>query len=241
MVLLSKSPASLLSGSLATLLLLSACGGSSTPEPQAPQYELDEDSDPENQMHMMQEFGGMNEDKVNRTVERLYPHLSDCLMQGSREVAFLGGDIAFLVQVNLRGEAVSVHAENSTLGHHATEQCMLKQLKSSRWPKPVGGYIGLARTSMGFDPPSDVREPTPLSEADLGSNLETIREQLSECGSGGPFTLTVYVNPQGKVLSAGVAHTDAQGEHTAECLVRKVETLPFPSPGSWAAKISFQR
>lgn len=220
--------------------LLVACGGqkeSAAP----PNYTIDNsDDDSSGGMEMMAEFGGMNEEKVQRTIKRIYPELSDCLMKGYDRVEFLGGDVAFLVKVNQKGQAEAAHIEQSTLGDYATEQCMLDRMRASRWPKPVGGLIGLARTSIGFDPPADVRPPIRWSRNDVAETLGRAHETLRECGNGGPFEVTAYIDTKGHVLSAGIAHADDQGNETARCLVSTVEELAFPSPGSWPAKVTFR-
>lgn len=225
---------------IALASLLSACG-SKQEEAKAPSYEVDEEQDSLGGMEMMQEFGGMNEEKVQKTIERLYPSLSDCLMEGYKRVEFLGGEVAFLVKVNMEGRAEAAHAESSTLGDYQAEQCMLDKLRASRWPKPVGGRIGLARTSIAFDPPADIRAPVRWHEDDVHATIESARADLDACGRGGPFTITAYVNTRGKVMSAGVSHSDDSGESTAACLVGAVQSIQFPSPGSWPAKVSFRR
>jgi hypothetical protein len=218
-----------------------ACGGKQT-EPEPPPYSLDDEGDdPDDGMTMQQEFGGMNEEKVNKAVEALYPALTRCLLTGQKRIDFLGGEVAFLVKVNTSGRAEAAHAERSTLGDFQAERCMLAELSASRWPKPVGGRIGLARTSIVFDPPADVRPPVEWSASDVASTLEAEGDALASCGRGGPFTVTAYIDTDGRVLGAGVAHADDSGEETAACLAGAVERIRFPSPGSWPAKVTFER
>lgn len=223
---------------LVILLLAGACGGKQI-EPKKPGYEIDDEKESDSGMTMMQEFGGMNEEKVQKTIERIFPELSSCLMDGYQRVEFLGGEVAFLVKVNMKGEAEAAHAERSTLGDFQAEQCMLDKIRVTKWPKPVGGKIGLARTSIAFDPPSDVRAPVAWEESDIQTFLASSRDELRSCGRGGPFKITVYVGTRGNVLSAGVAHADDHADSTAACLVGAVQNLNFPSPGSWPAKVSF--
>jgi len=220
--------------------LLASCSSKQAPEPKTSAVQLDDEPDDSGGVEMTQEFGGMNEEKVKRTIENLYPSLSECLMNGSKRVDFLGGEVAFLVKVNTAGQAMAAHAERSTLGDFASERCMLGELKKSRWPKPVGGRIGLARTSIAFDPPSDVRPPVEWSESDVRDALEDHRSELQACGRGGPFEITAYVDTKGRVMTAGVAHADDSGEEAASCLVQAVEGIKFGSPGSWPAKVTFR-
>jgi len=227
-----------------SMLSLTACGGGQSKGPEtAPQVEAEDEEEEDDGMEMMQEFGGMNEEKVTRVFKNLAPDLANCLTVQSEDERYLAGDVAFLVKVDRSGNAVAAHAETSNLGSYQAERCMLNILKTSHWPKPVGGLIGLARWSIGFDAPGDVRPPVSWTSADVGETLssEQNTQKLATCGGGGPFEITAYVAPSGKVLSAGVGHSDDNGEQTAECLVEAVRGITFGSPGSWRAKVSFTR
>lgn len=238
----SRRRATLLTAALASLISLAGCGGSEK-KAESPESEwvVEPDNDTGEELDVMQEFGGMNQEKVDRAFRKVYPALSECLMAGQRRVKFLGGDVQFLVKVDMTGRARHAHIEQSNLGDYETEQCMLDAIKSRRWPKPVGGRIGLARSSIGFDPPGDVRPPVPWSDQDIQKALSTLSPDLSACGRGGPFLITAYVKTNGGVLSAGVAHSDEAGDETARCLVDAVKGATFGSPGSWPAKVTFRR
>ena len=228
----------------ATALLcvsLVSCGSNQKPANDAPQIEINNDDEFDEGMEMMAEFGGMNEEKVTRVFKRLVPDLSACLTGAGSGNDYLYGDVAFLVKVNRKGVAQAAHAERSNLGSYEAESCMLEVLKNTRWPKPVGGHIGLARNGMGYDAPSDVRPPVQWSADDVRETLQDSEnaEALRACGRGGPFEITAYIGTDGRVLSAGVAHSDDDGEQTAACLVSAVEAMKFQSPGSWRAKVSF--
>jgi hypothetical protein len=68
--------------------------------------------------------------------------------------------------------------------------------------------------------------------------------ELKKCTGGvsGTFHLTAYVVPQGKaghVMSVGVATSSKEGDGKADCLVDVIKKMKMPSPGSYAAKVSF--
>lgn len=233
--------------SVATLLGVSACTlgcskNKNAAEDPSTAHADDEEGDSDDGMEMMQEFGGMSEEKVTRTFKGLVPELSACLTDASQTHRYLSGDVAFLVKVNLQGRAEQVHVEKSNLGSYEAERCMTKVLAASPWPKPVGGRIGLARWSIGFDAPDDERPPVNWASEEVASTLaeSSNASAVQSCGGGGPFEVTAYVETNGSVSSAGIAHSDDTGEEAAVCLIEAVKTMTFESPGSWRAKVTFR-
>lgn len=226
---------------LASLVLVFTACSHSPPPAEEPKYEIDNSEESSGGPEMMAEFGGMNEEKVSRVFKNAQPELAACLMKGYERVEFLGGEVRFLVNVNLSGRAESAFIEGSDLGDYETERCMLSHLTEKKWPKPVGGKIGPARSSIAFDAPPDVRPPVQWGSGDVRETLAHGSSSLGACGGSGPFVVTAYVSTTGSVLSAGVAHSDPSGDGAAECLVKAIRSLKFPSPGSWPAKVSFER
>src|SRR5690606_8891045 len=100
--------------------------------------------------------------------------------------------------------------------------------------------IGLARTSITFDPPSDVRPPVVWSSDDVKEARQEHSTDFAACGPGGPFEITAYVATSGRVLAAGISHDDDAGEAKASCVIQAVEGMTFASPGSWPAKVTFR-
>ncbi len=221
---------------------LISCGGSKKPAEDAADVTVDNEDEFDEGMEMMQEVGGMNEEKVTKTFKRLQPDLINCLMTAGKGQDYLFGDVAFVVTVDQSGRAIAAHTEKSTLGNYQAERCMLDVLSGSPWPKPVGGLIAYARNGMGYDAPEDIRPPVVWSSSDIDETLSDAdnSQALNACGRGGPYEMTAYVAANGKVLSVGVAHTVENGEEKAACLVSAVEGIRFKSPGSWKAKVSFR-
>lgn len=226
-----------------TVLLLS-CGSSSggSPGPAPPPV----DSYAGNQrpyatgIKTMSEIGGMNEERVDKTFKKALGSLQACLETGAQRLEFLGGSVAFFLKIGNSGRLSHAHLDRSTLGDRDTEKCMLLALASRTWPKPVGGEQGLARKSFDFDPPNDVRPPIDWDPAQARPGLQEIDPQISGCKAGrrGSFEATLYVAPDGSVLSAGVTPPDERGEAAVDCLVGALRSARFASPGSWPAKVT---
>jgi len=227
---------------LVLLVLAVACGGSEGSRAETP---VDEESrssrEDRPKMSASSEIGALDEGKVTSAFRGAQGDLQRCLAAGAARNELEGGDIAFFVKIDTSGRAVHAHVEKSTLGDRETEKCMLGALKKRAWPEPQGGDIGLARSSMGFDPPNDVRPPTDWDPSRVEDTLEEVADELSECRRGtiGDLTATAYVDPDGAALSVGVAASDESGESAADCIVDVLKEAKYPSPGSWPAKVTF--
>jgi hypothetical protein len=193
-------------------------------------------------MSATSEIGALNEDAVSRTFERAQSGLLQCLRKGAERVELLGGEVAFFVSVDQTGHAAEVRLEHSTLGDRATEQCMLSVLSRREWPKPVGGHTGVARKSMAFEMPNDVRAPVDWAPDDVAETISGLQTQARTCtgGTGNTFQVTAYIDTNGSPLSVGVASADGTSGSATDCLVAAVMGTKFRSPGSYPAKVSFE-
>ncbi|HEX4338900.1 MAG TPA: AgmX/PglI C-terminal domain-containing protein [Polyangiaceae bacterium] len=218
------------------------CGGE-TPEPQAPTHETEaKPVSAHPSMSTSAEVGALDEGKVTQTFHGALKDLQACLASGAKRNELEGGDIAFLVKVDTSGRIVHAHAEKSTIGDRDTEKCMLSALRKRDWPPAEGGDVGLARNSFGFDMPNDERPPTDWDAERVASAKSDMRGKLDACkhGVSGSLTATVYVDPDGSAVTAGVATSDDSGEAAADCIVGVLKGAKYPSPGSWPAKVTFE-
>ncbi len=219
---------------------LLGCGGADTP-PAAP---LLRDAEPVETrrpaMSAQAEIGAMNEEKVQAAFERASHRLAGCYEKGVQRIPYLGGEIRFKVRVTEEGKARWAFVKDSTLGDRETEACMLEVLKKTRWPKPVGGE-GLAENSFTFEPSSDERPPVPWTPDKLGTPYKKAQPALESCRSqagASQLKATLYIDTDGKPLGVGVSSADERGEDAAECVAGALREVTFPSPGSYASKVS---
>ncbi|HEX4476449.1 MAG TPA: AgmX/PglI C-terminal domain-containing protein [Polyangiaceae bacterium] len=226
----------------AALFATGACGGD-PPEPKSPasEHATHDDTDERPKMAASAEIGALDEGKVTDTFRGALGDLQACLASGAQRNELEGGGIAFFIKVGGDGRIVATHAEKSTLGDRETEKCMLSALRHRSWPEPQGGDVGLAHNSFDFDMPNDVRPPTDWDESRVRDVVTSLSHKVDECkhGARGDFTATVYVDPDGAALSAGIAESDESGEDAADCLVKALKSAKYPSPGSWPAKVTF--
>jgi hypothetical protein len=130
--------------------------------------------------------------------------------------------------------------KDSSLGDRVTEECMLDVLKGLSWPKPKGGE-GLAENSYTFEASPDERPPVEWSEDKLGKPFQKARSMLAQCradAGAGAIKATMYVTPKGKAEAIGLSSADEKGDAAASCVIDTLKALTYPSPGSYAAKVS---
>lgn len=228
-------------GSLCALGLV-ACGGGDAKRPKTSDEAVVEETSEERAsgMSISSEIGGLNQEAVDRVFAKASNDLRRCLGDGAERVEFLGGDVEFIVKIGSDGRVSHAHLEVSTIGDRATEVCMLDALKRRSWPKPIGGETGIAQKPFSFDMINDVRPPTEWSPDSIEEALGEITPKLDDCRSGkGSFTITMYVDTDGSVMSVGIAHAEDSGESAVDCILGVVKTVSYPSPGSWPAKVTF--
>jgi hypothetical protein len=187
------------------------------------------------------EIGALDDTRVKQTFEHVSVRLTSCFSKGAERIAYLAGEVRFVVRVAKDGSVRWAFVKDSTLGDRETEVCMLGALKGASWPKPQGGE-GLAENSFTFEPGSEERPPVAWSPEQLGSTAHRkAKNALAECQKkAGTKSLkaTMYVETDGKASAVGVASGDEKGDAAADCVIDKLKGLKYASPGSYASKVT---
>lgn len=192
-------------------------------------------------MASLAEIGAIDEAAARDSFEAALESLQECVSEGSRQNSMLAGSIEFAVKVNAKREAASVWAVESSLGQRVTERCMFDALRSVSWPAPVGGTFAIARTSFEFDVPKGVRPPTSWDAGRVSKVVEALEPKVDHCTEGrrGDVLVTLYLDPEGKAISAGASSSSETDETAIECLIDLLLEARFPAPGEHAAKVRF--
>jgi hypothetical protein len=226
------------------LLVLVACGGSEAPpapppEP-APASGGESLAPARSGMQVEGLLGTIPQRKIEETMQAKLPTLQRCFFDGTGEVEYLAGHIKFYFRVGLDGRVEWVQPRGSSIGHRATEQCLLERAKQTRFPTPKGG--GPAEFVWGFEieETAGVRPPVAWDEARVQAAVRDQRGGLAACGVGSEqFVITVYVAPGGKVIAAGAAVDSRAAADKVDCVLDAIRSWRMPDPGSYAAKVSF--
>jgi len=233
---------------LATLM---ACGGAKQQDAETPESQAGDSADAQRnsagrggpKMQMQTELGVIDPKATAATFQRLQGKLDRCYKTGLTRIDYLEGDVKVFLRVGQEGTVKYGYLEDSTIGDRDTEKCMMDVLTTASWPKPDGGEAEV-RNNFGFDAPGDVRPPTSWNADRLAEELGKNDEKFQKCKAGvkGSFRATAYVEPdgkQGKFQSLGIVPPSKEGVDKIDCLLDAIKAIKLPSPGSYAAKVSF--
>ena len=188
-------------------------------------------------------MGEIDEVATKKTFERTQPALMACYTTGLDRVEYMAGDVKFFIRVKADGRMRWGFLEQSTLGDRTTETCMLGVLGATQWPLPEGGEAEVHQ-SLGFDPPPGVRPPADWSPDKVKAAINLKAAEASACKKhgAGVFPITAYVREEhgaGHVVAAGAAAPTGAAAPDVDCILGVVRAMKLPTPGSYAAKVSF--
>ncbi|MBK7586353.1 MAG: AgmX/PglI C-terminal domain-containing protein [Myxococcales bacterium] len=212
------------------------------------------------------DVGGLDQDAVDAVVASASGAVDRCWEQGVARNELVAGTLQLVLGIGRDGRTVHGYVKQSSLGEGEMERCMLDALSKRTFPKPVGGKVGVVRTSLSFELERDVRAPTPWASPKVSEVLSNAANELSACkhGATGAFSATVYVKQVelpppdagdgdsgadaadagpsfvGAAISVGVAAPDEQAWGAVPCLAGVLSRAVYPTPGSWPAKLTFE-
>lgn len=220
--------------------LLSACGAKPVEAPRSEESSGHE-REPEtgqDSLNVQGLRGTLSQDEVQDVLEPRMPKFGRCVQKRSDAVEWLSGHVSLEFHVKTDGSVASVYPRESSMGDRATERCIEEVARGTRFPPPHGGEADFA---WSLDVPLDdsIREPVALGAADVGEVLMASLPLVeSTCGAGN-YTVTAYLDTEGKVVAAGASAGDEASAAKLDCVSETVQSFVFASPGSYAAKITF--
>lgn len=218
------------------------CGGEQAPAPAPPARSSGAEPAPErgSGMEVSGLLGTIPARDVHAALEPKLGSFQRCFVRGAQQVELLAGGMEFYFRVGADGAVQWVYPRSSTIGHRATEQCLLAAAQATRFPKPHGGDAAEFAWSFEIDPPEDVRPPLAWEAANVEAVLAEQASSLASCAlpSGG-LMVTVYVAPGGQLLAAGASAASRETAEQIDCALAAIAAWSLPDPGSYAAKVSF--
>ena len=236
----------------AFLLVMSGCGGVSpkAPDPPVDDSGTSSSGGSSSGMSVSGEVGALDKQAVTGAVSSLNGDVRACVEDGQRRLPFLEGELEVFVLVDVNGRAAEVYPTESTLGDHEVEICIVKLFQRKQWPRPVGGEQGEITQSFAFQA-GHAELPDVWSVGDLASKMNAddpaafaeLEKKLAACrrdAAAGPMTLTMYLDEDGLVRTAGAGMSDPAGKEALACAVTTLQTTSFPAPGNNFAKATLE-
>jgi outer membrane biosynthesis protein TonB len=186
------------------------------------------------------EVGALDAGAVKKNFQAMLQKIERCQDDRRKEegrLDFLAGDLKIEVHVGEDGAVKSAFLPRSTVGDLRLEACALDAARALSWPRPEGGLTGIASNEFHLPMKGD-REATPWEADRVEATLASAALQPCKAGLKGTVELTLYVDTDGKVISAGASRPDPGKPEVAACVTKAVQGLKFPSPGSWPAKVT---
>jgi hypothetical protein len=185
------------------------------------------------------EIGGLNEEAVARSFERMNDEVQNCFAKGTGKVNALGGHLKMKLRIDQKGALKWAYMSESTLGDRDTEKCLLDAARAKSWPLPVGGD-GLAERTYDVDPPSPVKDLDPKK---FRIALALVAKETSKCRKKGTwgtiFRVTAYLRYDGMPVALGIAPPNEKGEEVIDCMIKITRKIKFGSIGRRMGKVTF--
>lgn len=226
---------------LPLLAFFAACSSKPAEAPRAEQSSgsRDERAEAADPLQITGLRGTLSQQEIRSALEPRLPKLGRCIQKRTGELPWLSGHMLLSFLVSTDGSVASVFPRESTVGDRTSESCALDIARATHFAQPHGGE---AEFTWSFEMPIDdsVREPVSWSASDVPDALAQLTSDVaSKCGAG-PFAVTAYVETEGQVVGAGVATDALDKAQQLDCVAESVRAVTFPSPGSYAAKLTFQ-
>jgi hypothetical protein len=219
----------------------SALAGASAPLPKA-QTNAEKSHPGDRKVQVAGIEGTLANFDVRVTMEGKAREFGRCHAPRLQRLPALAGSVEFKIHVHGDGHVGNVAVANSDLGDRELERCFTEVILATPFPKPRGGDANVSYTML-LEASHKGREPE-LWETDrvrhvMSRNAHDIRESC-DLRSLRHFKATVYVNRNGRVVSAGVAGKGDHENGTYDCIAEALHKLPMPKAKKKSlAKVSF--
>ncbi len=232
--------------SLSSLVIITCalhlnCGGAPPPAPAAPVSVVARQAAP--RVRVRQEFGSLDPEAMDRAFEARVPEMQQCMEPAFERLEVLAGKMSYALRVREDGHAKYAYFTESTLGDREAEKCILQLFMKSQWPASMDGE-SVAKHSSVFD--QDVGDRVEKWAPAKVQHVLRGTKRFSKCAQSGQgkWELTAYIakdtsTGNGKLVSAGGAHSEPDGGESLDCLLGELHDVKFPAPTADFAKVTF--
>jgi hypothetical protein len=183
------------------------------------------------------QMGALDPNRVRRVMSHGEASMTACYTRRLDALPCLAGHIGLRIRVGEDGAVRWAIPTASTLGDRATERCIVEAASALRFEPPCGGEAEVTY-ALDLDGGADRRPATDVPAQRIETALRTRRTALATCRHGDrtPLRVTLYVAPDGTIAAAGAPLATHESAALTDCVLREVQALRVPTPGSWYAR-----
>jgi len=229
------------------LVLVMACGGSSSPPAEKPvvvdpvkstRVPVEEDEN-EDGVQIINARGRMDPKVIEAGIAPHAQALTECYTTNLNKRRWLGGHVVLHWDIRKDGTVTAVRLAESDLGAWPIEKCLLDVARMAEFGPPING-------DADFQIPLDFTAKGRLTSWDDDQAMRAVGGQLvkldacatKKVPAPSDVTVTLYVGPGGKAQSVGFAGKTVIDDAWAECAAKAALALRLPDPKGQIAKLA---
>jgi TonB family protein len=171
--------------------------------------------------------GTLDEQTAEDGVRRRLGPAATCYTKERTSATYLAGKVVLKVRVAQDGKVRWVRFKRSDLGSIAAERCILTEMQQARFSAPEGGEaeftipLSFEPGAVGTGEGSGAAEPAAPPAGEAAKLRKACKKLLRGLSPPPALRVTMYVNPEGVVESAGMS---ADGNDIAPAFAQELVT-----------------
>lgn len=179
--------------------------------------------DPNAGMKVDNELGVLETQDVEEVLQARFDDIRGCYRRAGKAQKYADGKVLLRFLVAGDGSADDVWVVESTLGSYDVERCLVAVGRRIKFPAPTG------RKATTFDYPVEFRSTHQVAVLEVDglkveTDVATFLPQLASCGQLAEegAEAIIYIEPNGRPGSVGLAVGAAMDEDVADCMVQTI-------------------
>jgi TonB family protein len=179
--------------------------------------------DPYKAMTLNTEVGVMDTDDVEATIQDHFDEVRACYARAGKAQQYAGGRVLLRFLVDGDGVPQDVWVLESSLGNYDVERCLVEVGRRIHFHPPGGNKPTTFEYPVEFRSSSGV-EVLDIDGPKVEHDLANLLPQLAACGrvANAQVNAIVYVEPNGRPGSVGLATEGAVDEQAGDCVVQTI-------------------
>src|SRR5262245_26916775 len=195
--------------------------------------------EPEDGLVVENELGSLNQQDVDRALERHVSTLVRCYERAGDAQKFAEGEVVLRFLVAGTGAVSYVLVVKNSLGNYAVERCLVVEARRIVFPSPGGRKETDFEYSLRFRSSGEIGVVAWDGDV-FNKDLIALSPPLASCGPvGGTVRVVAYIQPGGAVASLGLSSPDPIDSQAAICVVEQMRSWKLPADTTHVVRTDF--